>query len=399
MNFGFYDEYKFSRNQAWKILIKYGINKLPIKTSSLCKSIGINLYSYSTGIKLITLYNLHNHTQGNDGFSTVINNSYVIFYNEKTSISRLRFTIAHELGHIVLGHLKTNNLACRNHVSLNNIGDIETANSLESAANIFARDLLMPATVLSAFNIRTSGEIMNLCDVSYQSAVIRAKRMEILYKRDMFNKHPLEKRVRKQFASFIANKEMKMMENTAYKNDEKYEILDGKIVLMSPRPSINHNIVSGNIYHIFRKYLKGQQCTAFTDGVDVHLSDNDIVIPDVMIVCNRDIIKPDGIYGSPNLIVEVLSPSTAKNDKGYKKDLYERCGIKEYWIVDTASKSIEVYLLCDGKYVLNEVYCILMDYTIEKMTEEEKKQIVTSFRSALNSELIINIGEVFNNLF
>lgn len=64
-----------------------------------------------------------------------------------------------------------------------------------------------------------------------------------------------------------------------------------------------------------------------------------------MVVCNKDIIKKDGVHGVPDLIVEVISPSTAKKDKGYKKDLYETCGVKEYWLVDTDNRSIEVYLL------------------------------------------------------
>ena len=78
---------------------------------------------------------------------------------------------------------------------------------------------------------------------------------------------------------------------------------------------------------------------------DVHLSENDCVIPDVMIVCNSDIIKDNAIYGAPDLIVEVLSPGTEKRDRGYKKDLYERCGVREYWIVDPVSLTVEVYLL------------------------------------------------------
>lgn len=94
------------------------------------------------------------------------------------------------------------------------------------------------------------------------------------------------------------------------------------------------------------------------DGTDVYLSDNDRVIPDVMIVWNRDIIKKDGIHGTPDLIVEVLSPSTAKNDKGYKKELHEKSGVKEYWIIDPVMRSIETYLLADGKYVLDEFYAL-----------------------------------------
>ena len=76
--------------------------------------------------------------------------------------------------------------------------------------------------------------------------------------------------------------------------------------------------------------MKGRACIPFGDGVLVHLTDEDKFVPDVMVVCDRNKIKPDGVYGAPDLVVEVLSPSTVKNDKGYKKSIYESSGIPEY---------------------------------------------------------------------
>jgi len=114
-----------------------------------------------------------------------------------------------------------------------------------------------------------------------------------------------------------------MADNLAYQGDyeEKYrrEVLNGAIVLMSPRPQVNHNRIAKNITYAFEQYLRGKKCEAFPDGTDVYLTEKDIVIPDVMIVCDKDKIKPDGIHGTPDLIVEVLSRSTEKRDKGYKK--------------------------------------------------------------------------------
>ena len=71
-------------------------------------------------------------------------------------------------------------------------------------------------------------------------------------------------------------------------------------------------------------------------------------VPDFMVVCDREKIKADGVHSAPDLVLEVLSPSTAKNDKGYKKSVYESSGVPEYWIVSPKEKSIEVYLLQDG---------------------------------------------------
>lgn len=188
------------------------------------------------------------------------------------------------------------------------------------------------------------------------------------------------------------------MNNLAFQDDYRDEILNGQPVAMSPRPSVNHSRVTGNIYRIFGNYLQGKKCEAFPDGVDVYLTEKDRIIPDMMVICNKDIIKPDGIYGAPDLIVEVLSPSTAKRDKGYKKELYEKCGVKEYWIVDVNSRSIDVYQSTDGKFTLENVYIIFPDYTLKNMTEEEKADIITEFKSSLFDDLTINLFDVFENM-
>lgn len=187
-----------------------------------------------------------------------------------------------------------------------------------------------------------------------------------------------------------------MRGNLAYQEEFREELLNGKISMMSS-PSVNHNRVAGNIYTIFRNYLKGKSCEAFSDGVDVYLSNKDRVIPDGVIICNKDIIRMDGIHGAPDLVVEILSPSTAKNDKGYKKDLYEKSGIKEYWIVDPNMRSIEAYLLSDGKYTLDGFYGLFPDAfgITEKERAESKKEIWVS----LYDDFCIPLKEIFQNLF
>ena len=81
------------------------------------------------------------------------------------------------------------------------------------------------------------------------------------------------------------------------------------------------------------------------------------MIPDVSVVCDKNIIKKNGIYGAPDLIVEVLSPSTLKYDWNYKFNLYEAAGVREYWIVDPKAKIVNIFLLQpDGKYDLGTMY-------------------------------------------
>lgn len=196
--------------------------------------------------------------------------------------------------------------------------------------------------------------------------------------------------------NYNKNKGVDYMSNLAFNNENiDYELLDGEIVYMTPRPVPNHNTVIVNLSTTFNNYLKGKKCKVFSDGVDVYLDEKNNIIPDLMIICNRDIIKSNGVYGAPDFIVEVLSPGTATKDKGYKKDLYEKFGVKEYWIVDIPSKSIDVYLLKNDKYVLDYVYLIYPDYILEKMTDDEKLKVITKFKMSLFDDLIIDLDDVF----
>ena len=188
------------------------------------------------------------------------------------------------------------------------------------------------------------------------------------------------------------------MDNLAYQEDIWDELLDGRVVAMSPRPVVNHLIVTENISRIFAGFLKGKRCSSFGDGVDVYLTKKDRVIPDAVIVCNRDIIQKSGVHGVPDLIVEVLSPSTAVRDRGYKKKLYERCGVREYWIVDADSRSIEVYWLENAVYELSYVYSVFPDYLIEKMTEEEISGIIHEFKTSLFEDLTVRVEDVFEGM-
>ena len=146
-----------------------------------------------------------------------------------------------------------------------------------------------------------------------------------------------------------------MESSLAYQYEYPEELINGEAVAMSPSPAHNHIWVANNLNFIFGNYLRGKKCRVYPGGFDVHLSKKDIFKPDMMVVCDRDKIKPNGIYGAPDLVVEVLSRSTAHRDKGYKKDLYERYGVLEYWIVSPTERTVEVYLLEDGQYRLDEL--------------------------------------------
>lgn len=189
-----------------------------------------------------------------------------------------------------------------------------------------------------------------------------------------------------------------MNSNLAYQEDFREELIDGKIVMMAPA-AVNHNFVAANIYSIFDNYLRGKHCIPFTDGTKVYLTEKDHFIPDMMVVCNHDKIKWDGVYGAPDLVVEVLSPSTAKDDKKHKKDIYAQCGVREYWIVDPISKSIEQYMQDNGQFTLHDVYTRRPDYMLETLTEKEQATIVTHFKCSLYDDLNISLEDIFYRTF
>ena len=191
-----YEHYKNARNKSWEVLTECGINSLPVDLWKIAKHFDLRIHQYSK-TNLIGLLK-EDVTQG-DGFIVYLDGKKEIFINDKIhNRNRRRFTVAHELGHGILNH-DISQVHYRN-------SEIDSqTDPQETEANIFARDILMPATVLAALDIHTPEEIMELCHVSRQSAEIRAKRMEELYPRNKFNSHPLERRVREQFDDFIRN--------------------------------------------------------------------------------------------------------------------------------------------------------------------------------------------------
>ncbi|MBR1858810.1 MAG: Uma2 family endonuclease [Selenomonadaceae bacterium] len=186
------------------------------------------------------------------------------------------------------------------------------------------------------------------------------------------------------------------MSNLAYKYDASYELIDGRTYMMA-RPSVNHTRIERNIVGLFNRYLKGKTCESFNE-TDVYFSEEDNFVPDVIIVCNPDIVEDNGIYGTPDLVVEVASPSTARRDRMEKFYAYEKYGVKEYWIVSPGDKSVEVYLLKDGKFVLDDVYPIYKDYEWDKLTDEEKAEVKFAIKVSLYDDFEVSLADIFEDV-
>ena len=127
--------------------------------------------------------------------------------------------------------------------------------------------------------------------------------------------------------------------------DTRYELLDGDL-LMVPAPNLKHQEVLGQLHVELVLFLRKQQLgRLFAAPCDVILSDNDVVQPDLLFVSHERehlLHNSENVRGAPDLVIEILSPGTAEKDRGYKRALYARHGVAEYWLVDPAAETIQV---------------------------------------------------------
>lgn len=143
--------------------------------------------------------------------------------------------------------------------------------------------------------------------------------------------------------------------------NERVELIKGKIFKMSPAPSSFHQDISGNLTYFFAKVFRNSSCKMYVAPFDVRLinykestSDNQIISvvqPDLCVICDRTKIDEKGCLGSPDLVIEILSPNNSKKEMGIKFDLYEENLINEYWIVNPMDSTVLIYILQNEKYI------------------------------------------------
>lgn len=152
----------------------------------------------------------------------------------------------------------------------------------------------------------------------------------------------------------------------SWDSPERYELIDGEAVLLAA-PSPSHQEISGAIYAQLWNYLEGKKkCKAYPAPFDVRLFEqegdspenvNTVVQPDITLVCDLSRLDDRGYRGAPDMILEILSPSTRRYDRLTKLELYQRAGVKEYWIVNPDEQTAQVYLLDEhGLLRLREEY-------------------------------------------
>lgn len=168
-----YEIYKNVRNSSWRCLLECGINSLPVNLSQICKYYGIRIVKNS--------FLKENRLMTNEKAKNMfINGQWYIIVDDSDYITVQRYSIAHEIGHILMG---------------NDISEYE--------AERFAINILAPACVLWGLNLHTAKDISEVCNISMRASHIRAERMEVLYKRNKFLTSPLERQVFEQFSGFL----------------------------------------------------------------------------------------------------------------------------------------------------------------------------------------------------
>ncbi len=146
--------------------------------------------------------------------------------------------------------------------------------------------------------------------------------------------------------------------------EERWELIDGVAWDMSPAPSLDHQAISTRLVYLFHGHFRGRGCEVFAAPVDVVLAPADaadeeidtVVQPDLVVVCDREKLRGSHVRGAPELVVEIVSPSTARKDAGVKRERYARAGVAEYWLVHPHDHVLHRYALEDRRYPAPEVF-------------------------------------------
>jgi len=151
------------------------------------------------------------------------------------------------------------------------------------------------------------------------------------------------------------NQQFTYADYLTWPGDERWEIINGEAYAMTPAPTTRHQRIIGHIFSQFNQFFRDKQCEPFIAPTDVVLDDRNIVQPDILVVCDPSKVTEKNIQGAPDLIVEILSPSTSIKDRREKKRLYERFGVSEYIIIDPFGDAAERFTLIEGRYIASDL--------------------------------------------
>jgi Uma2 family endonuclease len=140
-----------------------------------------------------------------------------------------------------------------------------------------------------------------------------------------------------------------------FDENERYEIYDGRLIPMAPAPNIYHQRLVARLFRLLDDFVRAQDSgEVIIAPMDVVLAEDNTAQPDLLFVAkeNAGIVK-DWVFGAPDLVVEILSPSSIRRDRKDKLKQYARFGVKEYWIVDPANRALEILVLHDQQFAVH----------------------------------------------
>ena len=138
---------------------------------------------------------------------------------------------------------------------------------------------------------------------------------------------------------------------------KRYELIDGAAYLMEPAPSYGHQDIASQLNVQIGVFLQGKPGKVFQSPFDVRLNadagDDTVLQPDIVVFRDRSKLHGTGCIGAPDMVIEILSPSSRSRDSIVKFNQYRQAGVPEYWLVDPESKSVQACILRDGEYIVN----------------------------------------------
>lgn len=197
------------------------------------------------------------------------------------------------------------------------------------------------------------------------------------------------------------NQRFTYIDYSSWPDDERWELIEGIAYNMSPAPSWKHQELSMELSFRLKNHIRTGKCKVFAAPFDVLLPtspvENDgeidtVVQPDISVICDPGKKTEKGCLGAPDLIMEILSPSTSKKDLNEKFHLYEKHGVREYWIVDPGNRYIQVFHLKqdDGKESEFDEGTLVPPADWREKNEIAESQVLKGFQ--------INVKELFDSL-
>lgn len=180
-----------------------------------------------------------------------------------------------------------------------------------------------------------------------------------------------------------------------------FEMIGGKKI-MSPTANIGHGIIVSGLMTTIGLYARKNKIGyAFADNMDVHFPDGNLFRPDFTVICKEksDIITKNfggTIEGVPDMVCEVLSKSTRKNDLTIKKDIYESNGVREYWVIDPYTQTVSVYLLRAGKFEFADEYIYYDEKEFSLLDENERADVKFEVPVSIFPGFAVRLKDIFD---